>query len=188
MVRDLLPCSLAHACIGPCTKDDWLAVATPAIQKRIERYSRSEIRFNLLAIIKNRKTQFVAEVTRLESENEKLKNKVCHTLLFRSAVGKRPQGPDSMEVDNPEARIAANTAAIADLQRRIAIEDDKFRSWRVRCCTHPHSAEFRQTENIRRKHNYIPFLVNLLKLLAEKGELVPLINKAKEKQGSKGAK
>lgn len=174
-------------CIGPCTKDDWLAVATPAIQKRIERYSRSEIRFNLLAIIKNRKTQFVAEVSRLEAENEKLKNKVGHSMLSTSG-GNRPQGPDSMEVDNPEARIAANTAAIADLQRRIAIEDDKFRSWRVRCsfCLPPLIS--RQTENIRRKHNYIPFLVNLLKLLAEKGELVPLINKAKEKQGSKGAK
>jgi len=141
--------------LGACTKDDWLNVATPTIQKRIERYSRSEIRFNLLAIIQNRKSQFVTEIKKLEADNEKLRNKA----------------PDSMEVDNPEAKIAANAAQIADLQRRVAIEDEKFKSWR--------------TENIRRKHNYIPFLVNLLKVLAEKGELVPLINKAKEKQGGK---
>ena len=37
-----------------------------------------------------------------------------------------------MEVDNPDAKVAANAAQIADLQRRIGLEDEKFRAWRVR--------------------------------------------------------
>jgi ubiquitin carboxyl-terminal hydrolase L5 len=43
-------------------------------------------------------------------------------------------------------------------------------------------------ENIRRKHNYLPFVMELLKVLAEEGKLVDLVNKAKVKQSERAAK
>ena len=46
-------------------------------------------------------------------------------------------------------------------------------------------AEQWKVENRRRKHNYVPFIVNMLKLLAERGELMPLLDAAKARKRAK---
>lgn len=39
-----------------------------------------------------------------------------------------------------------------------------------------------KAENIRRRHNYVPFIVELLRCLAEDGKLVPLVKEAQERK------
>lgn len=65
-----------------------------------------------------------------------------------------------MEVDSVQAEIAK-------LQVLIEEEENKRKLYRI--------------ENTRRKHNYLPLIVEILKILASEKELIPLYEKAKTK-------
>ena len=47
------------------------------------------------------------------------------------------------------------------------------------------SKSMEQEENARRKHNYLPFIIEMLKMVAKKGKLKDLVETAKEKQAAR---
>ncbi len=57
---------------------------------------------------------------------------------------------------------------LEDLRAKLAAEQEKFASWKE--------------ENIRRRHNYVPFIMQMLTTLGEKGQLGPLLQSATEKK------
>lgn len=74
--------------------------------------------------------------------------------------------PESKEdLQNLLERISTE---ISNYQQDVSEEEAKFQRWKV--------------ENVRRKHNYIPFIFNVLKMLAEKNQLMPLVDASIKKQ------
>ncbi|GMH40521.1 hypothetical protein BSKO_08425 [Bryopsis sp. KO-2023] len=145
--------------LSECAEENWLGLAAPVIRDRIEQYAKNEIRFNLMAVIRNRKEVLEGQLKDQEALRERLSSSVSAE-------------PGSMEVDSGDseldARLMQIETEIVRLKDCIAGEDRKHLAWR--------------NENIRRKHNYIPFLFNFLKVLAEKDLLKGLIQKAKDEQ------
>jgi len=147
-------------CLGTCTKENWLEKVTPEIQKRIERYSQSEIRFNLMAVIRKLKVTLTEELEKLSARKTSIESK----------LQSKEQNDNAMDIDGDslpatveelKSELSKVTVLIQECQRKMKDEDEKINRWKV--------------ENIRRKHNYIPFIVNLLKYLAEQDQLLPLI-------------
>ncbi|XP_059003096.1 ubiquitin carboxyl-terminal hydrolase isozyme L5 isoform X1 [Mustela lutreola] len=138
--------------LGACNQDDWISAVRPVIEKRIQKYSEGEIRFNLMAIVSDRKMiyeQKIAELQRQLAEEE------------------------PMDTDQGSNMLSAIQSEVAKNQMLIEEEVQKLKRYKI--------------ENIRRKHNYLPFIMELLKTLAEHQQLIPLVEKAKEKQNAKKA-
>nr|KAF6400128.1 ubiquitin C-terminal hydrolase L5 [Molossus molossus] len=136
---------------GACSQDDWISAVRPVIEKRIQKYSEGEIRFNLMAIVSDRKMIYEQKIAELQ----------------RQLAEEEPMDTDQGSV------LSAIQSEVARNQMLIEEEVQKLKRYKI--------------ENIRRKHNYLPFIMELLKTLAEHQQLIPLVEKAKEKQNAKKA-
>jgi len=173
-------------CLGDATEANWLEVVRPVIQKRIEAYSTKEIRFNLMAVIGDRRIALQEQQVAIEKEKNMTVGKVQaragqipSAAELSALANAHPPPPPIGEVAVDQRSVDDLVIALAHLARRsaqvsadIQMEQQKVEQWKI--------------ENRRRKHNYVPFIVNLLKLLAERGELGNLIEAAKSRKKARG--
>lgn len=109
----------------------WLALARTAIQDRIDRYAASEIKFNLMALVRDRRVNIRSKLR----------------------VGKA-------------AGLAEDDPSLQQLQAELVAEEEQRQQW--------------EDENARRRHNYIPFCIELIRALAGTGKLPEVTEKARE--------
>jgi len=127
----------------------WLVPVREIIKKRINLYVASEIRFNLLEVTQDLRSQWRKQIDELEKV-------VAGSAMDTGADGSNP------------------AAELQELQAKLAAEDDKFQSWR--------------DENTRRRHNYVPFIMQLLTKTGEAGHLSTLLTEAREKESERQAR
>uniref|UniRef100_A0A8I3W035 Ubiquitin carboxyl-terminal hydrolase n=1 Tax=Callithrix jacchus TaxID=9483 RepID=A0A8I3W035_CALJA len=107
-------------------------------------YLNWEIRFNLMAIVSDRKMIYEQKIAELQ----------------------RQLAEEPMDTDQGNSMLSAIQSEVAKNQMLIEEEVQKLKRYKI--------------ENIRRKHNYLPFIMELLKTLAEHQQLIPLVEKHKQ--------
>lgn len=120
----------------------WIEVAKPVIEKRINKYSEGEIHFNLMAIVSDKAMLYEKQLQQLTQ----------HSI------------DNQMDTDVLQSEIE-------NLKRLISEEETKMKRYKL--------------ENIRRRHNYLPLIMEVLKTLAQESKLVELVDQAKERKGKK---
>jgi len=115
--------------------DDWLSIVRPMLQTRIAKHSASEITFNLMSVVGDRRVLLQNQIAALSADKQ---------------------------------------GELMQLRDKLQCEEAKLANYKV--------------ENIRRKHNYLPLIMEMLKILSEKDMLLPLTVKAKAKLTEREAK
>ncbi|KAJ2615006.1 ubiquitin carboxyl-terminal hydrolase [Coemansia sp. RSA 1365] len=139
--------------------DNWLEDVGGVIQKRMSQYSQSEIRFNLMAVIGDRRKILNQKISTVDADILKLMERLDALRLDDRTESREEAG-------RVETQIGALNSERAGLEHMVGMENEKFRKYR--------------TENSLRKHNFIPFVYQLLRGMSEKGTMQAAIANARD--------
>ena len=136
--------------------DEWIKKVKPSIQNRISLYAKSEIKFNLLALIPDR----LEKAKKLDEDFNKRKKYIEG--LIKGNIKPSNDNKDMEEYNKMDKKQLENSlkefeSLIKNNLLTLADEESRVKKYKE--------------ENERRQFNYIPFIYELLKIMAEKGEL-----------------
>ncbi|MGH0166225.1 UNVERIFIED_CONTAM: hypothetical protein FKN15_071052 [Acipenser sinensis] len=96
--------------LGVCNQDDWIGAVRPVIEKRIQKYSEGEIRFNLMAIVSDRKLVYERKIAELQSQLTE---------------------EEPMDTDQSSTLFSSIQSEIAKYQLLIEEENQKLKQYKV---------------------------------------------------------
>lgn len=146
--------------------EEWIKKVKPSIQNRINLYSQSEIKFNLLALVPDR----LEKSKKLDEELNKRKNYIEGLIKGNkpSNDNKEMEEYNKMNKNQLENSLKDFENSIKNNLQTIKDEENRVQKYKE--------------ENERRQFNYIPFIYELLKTMAEKGQLEESYKEAYDKK------
>ena len=149
--------------------EDWIKKVKPSILNRINLYAKSEIKFNLLALVPDR----LEKAKKLDADLQKRKNYIKSLI---DKTGNLSTEKDLEEYNNMSKEQLENS--LKDFDNMIKNNEMTIKDEEIKV------KKFRE-ENERRQFNYIPFIYELMKTLAEKGQLDDMYKEAYDEKVQK---
>lgn len=143
--------------------EEWIKKVKPSIQNRISLYSQSEIKFNLLALVPD-KLEKAKKVEEDLNKRKKYVEGLINGTQKPSSDDKDMEEYNKMNKEQLESTLKDFESLIKNNSQTIKDEEYRVNKYKE--------------ENERRQFNYIPFIYELLKTMAEKGELEENYNEA----------
>lgn len=148
--------------------ENWLPVAREEINKRIAQYEAKEVRFNLLAVTGDLLSKYEENINQ-----NKLKINYLNIVLGKEVQEEVDGEIEDEQIEKLPTDHEPQEKLLSELQtENFNLEDKK-----------KHELEKREKwkkENQRRKHNYLPLALELLKIMSEKKMLTDLYKEAEK--------
>ena len=145
-------------------KKDWINEFKPCIIDRINLYSGSEIKFNLMYVCDDKIEKYGQNIKEIDAKINYL-----NSLLYQSEY----QGVEFKELKelskDKQEEVFKNLYDKKDFFENMIKDEERKR-------------ELCREENVRRQHNYIPLIFEMLKEMSEAGTLEENYKKALEEE------
>lgn len=148
---------------------EWVMKVKPSIMNRIALYANNEIKFNLLAVVPNKMERAVELERDLKERKEYLEGLIQGGDI--DVNNEKFREYNEMDKEGWEKAVKEYEVMILSNRVIIEVEKEKMDAYKI--------------ENERRRHNYIPFIFEVMRLMAEKGKLKEKYDGAKEKLNEK---
>jgi ubiquitin carboxyl-terminal hydrolase L5 len=149
--------------------EEWIKTVKPSILSRINLYSQNEIKFNLLALVPDR----LEKAKKVDADLQKRKNYIKNLLEKPENVSNDKDLEEYNKMTKEQLENSLKDFDNMIKNNEITIKDEEIKV-----------KKFRE-ENERRQFNYIPFIYELMKTLAEKGRLGDMYKEACDEKAAK---
>ena len=146
--------------------EEWIKKVKPSILNRINLYAKNEIKFNLLALVPDR----LEKAKKLDEDLKKRKNYIKGLIDKTGQISNEKDLEEYNKMSKEQLENSLKDFEVTIKNNEMTIKEEEYKV-----------NKFKE-ENERRQFNYIPFIYELMKILAEKGKLEEMYEVAKEEK------